>query len=85
MKYNVISLLCLSNLISNSKQIKFIDPNQNQLRWLDYKNPDVVDGMEWGDEDINFTRTHPDWGADENVKQYFRDAENRPKRKEYKF
>ena len=40
--------------------------------------------MEWGDEDINFLAKHPDWGADENVKQYFRDAENRPKRKEFK-
>ena len=41
--------------------------------------------MEWLDEDFEFTKTHPDWGQDELVKQYFRDAENRPKRKVYKF
>ena len=85
MKSHIITFLCFSHLFSLSNQIQFISPEKTQLGWKEYKSPDIIDGMEWGDEDINFTKTHPDWGADDNVKNYFADAQNRPKRKEYKF
>ena len=32
---------------------------------------------EWNDADFTFTKEHPDWGMDDNVKHYFEMAQQR--------
>ena len=35
----------------------------------------VKDESEWHDVDFEWTKTHPDWGMDDNVKHYFFEAQ----------
>ena len=42
------------------------------------------DLSEWHDMDVKFMQKHPDWGSDSIVKQYFKDAQNRPKYEPFK-
>jgi len=50
-------------------------PESNQLSWSEFKDdknfPDETEGE---DVDFEFRKTHPDWGMDEKVKEYFRKA-----------
>lgn len=47
----------------------------NQLSWAEFKDDkNYPDESEGNDVDFEFTKTHPDWGMDENVKEYFRKA-----------
>ena len=54
------------------------------LTWEELKGDKIKDESEWHDVDFTWTKTHPDWGLDENARQYFRDAAKRPKYKEFK-
>ena len=50
----------------------------NQLTWEEHQNDKLVkDESEWHDVDFEFTKTHPDWGMDDNVKSYYAEAQNR--------
>jgi hypothetical protein len=50
----------------------------NQLSWQEHEDDQLVpDESEWRDVDFEFTKTHPDWAADENVKSYFQEAQDR--------
>lgn len=50
----------------------------NQLTWEEHQNDKLVkDESEWHDVDFEFTKTHPDWGMDDNVKAYFAEAQAR--------
>ena len=52
--------------------MEFLDDKTNQLTWEEHLSDDKVkDESEWHDVDFEFTKTHPDWGMDDNVKQYF--------------
>ena len=62
----------------NEVQLGFIDMQANQLTWDEHQNDKLVkDESEWHDVDFEFTKTHPDWGMDDNVKSYFAEAQNR--------
>ena len=48
----------------------------NALSWDELQDDSKVhDESEWFDADFQFTKEHPDWGADSIVKQYFIDAQ----------
>lgn len=50
----------------------------NQLTWKEHEDDKLVpDESEWHDVDFEFTKTHPDWGMDDNVKAYFQKAQER--------
>ena len=46
------------------------------LKWDEYKDdknfPNTIASA--NDGDFEFSKTHPDWGMDESVKEYFRKA-----------
>ena len=51
--------------------------DDNALTWEELQDDKKVkDESEWFDADFQFTKEHPDWGADSIVKQYFIDAQN---------
>lgn len=59
----------------NEVQTGFIDMKENQLSWEEHIDDKLVkDESEWHDVDFEFTKTHPDWGMDDNVKAYFAEA-----------
>ena len=57
-------------------EIQFLDEKSNQLSWEEHlDDKKVKDESEWHDVDFKFTATHPDWGMDDNVKEYFANAQ----------
>ena len=38
------------------------------LTWEELKGDKIKDESEWHDVDFTWTKTHPDWGLDENAK-----------------
>ena len=59
-------------------QTGFLDVATNQLTWEEHVDDKLVpDESEWHDVSFEFTATHPDWGMDDNVKEYFRKAQAR--------
>ena len=52
--------------------------DKNELSWEELQDDKKVkDESEWFDADFQFTKEHPDWGADDNVKAYFAEAQKR--------
>lgn len=51
-------------------------PDSNQLTWKEFNDDkNFPDQSEWCDQDYTFYETHPDWCADDKVKEYFRKAQ----------
>ena len=61
----------------------FIDEQENALTWKELKGEKVKDESEWY-EDFEKRAKNPDYGASEAEKQYFVDADKRPKYRAYK-
>ena len=51
-------------------------PSTDELSWSEFKDEKNFP-LEGEDEDVDFEfrKTHPDWGMDEKVKEYFRKAQ----------
>ena len=61
----------------------FIDEQENALTWKELKGDKIKDESEWY-EDFEKRAKNPDYGASDAEKQYFIDAQKRPKYHPYK-
>lgn len=59
------------SFVQTNASEKWLDFETNQLTWEESQGDKIKDLSEWHDVDFTFTKTHPDWGMDDNVKHYF--------------
>ena len=65
------------SFVQTNASVNWMDFDKNQLTWEETQGDKVKDMSEWHDVDFTFTKDHPDWGMDDNVKHYFSVAQQK--------
>lgn len=69
--------LVQDSFVQTNASVNWLDFDKNQLTWEETQGNKIKDQSEWHDVDFTFTKDHPDWGMDDNVKHYFSVAQQK--------